>query len=235
MILVLASRSDDSARSLVDRWESHGARLLVPEGLSVVGWHHRSFAMSSSRAVLDGVGVNITEIRGVLVRLPSVVPSDLPHIRAEDRLYVAAEMTAFLVAWLASLPCPVLNRPTPTSLAGPSFRQEQWVKSAASAGVPAATVRRTTEGYAPHSSPTTTGVVVVGNDCLGAVSTALAERARKVALSAGVSLLNAYFTGPPDDPIFISADVWVDLYDPFITDAVLSLLLRGGAERQEVS
>src|SRR5262245_34157967 len=125
MILVLASRSDENARSLVDRWESHGARLLVPECLSVVGWRHRGSARPSSRAVLGGVPVNGAEIRGVLSRLPSVMPSDLLHICAEDRAYVAAEMTAFLVAWLASLPCPVLNRPTPTSLAGPLLRQEQ--------------------------------------------------------------------------------------------------------------
>jgi hypothetical protein len=236
MILVLASQSDDAARSLVERWSSHDARLLVPEDMSMVGWRHRPCALSSSRGVVGGIVVPLAELRGVLVRVPSVTPSDLPHIRGEDRAYVAAEMTAFLMAWLPSLPCPVLNRPTPTSLAGPSFRPEQWVHAAASAGVPVAAMRRTIGGYAPplHPPESTSTVVVVGDACLGAPSAAVADRAREVARRAQVSLLNTYFAGPPDAPVFVGADVWVSLGDPTVTDAVLALLQSGQARCREV-
>src|SRR5262249_49511904 len=126
----------------------------------------------------------------------------------------------------------------PTCLAGPSFRQEQWVQRAASAGVPVTAVqRRTAAGAALTASaaPRLAPVVVVGDDCIGPVSPVLEERAQKVARRAGVSLLHAYFPGPPEAPVFLGADVWVDLYQPSITDAVLSLLLRGGTPQKEVS
>jgi hypothetical protein len=40
MLVVVASRYDETARSLVDRWAKQEARLLTCEDLSVVGWRH---------------------------------------------------------------------------------------------------------------------------------------------------------------------------------------------------
>jgi hypothetical protein len=105
---------------------------------------------------------------------------------------------------------------------------------AASAGVPVASVHRTHNGYASLAAPHRTQVVVVGNRCLHASSAALAERALRVARTANVSLLNTYFSGSADDPVFLGADVWVDLYEPRVSEAVLALLAKGEEPRAEV-
>jgi hypothetical protein len=59
----------------------------------------------------------------------------LSWIAADDRSYAMAEVNAFLVAWLSSLTCPVLNRPTATSLCGPGWSQTHWRIAAARARV----------------------------------------------------------------------------------------------------
>ena len=61
--------------------------------------------------VVDGRIVRCQKIAGVLTRLPYVYEREVHHIALDDRQYVAAEMGAFLTAWLASLACPILNRP----------------------------------------------------------------------------------------------------------------------------
>ena len=236
MILVLANRKDAAATALVDRWQHLGARLVVPEMLSSMGFHYRSGAPGSPKAVVGGVHFVDTEIRAVLVRMHAVMSSDVPHIRAEDREYVAAEMTAFLLAWLSALSCPVLGRPTPTSLSGPAHRVEQWIHEAAKAGVPVRPARRSTRGLGLTNEwpELTAAVTVVGDDCIGATTDALAERARAVARVTGARLLDMYFEGSADDPVLFHADSWVDLDNPDIESAVLSLLLGTGTKGQEV-
>ncbi|UQA59903.1 hypothetical protein [Polyangium aurulentum] len=236
MIVVLASRSDEASRGLVDRWSSHGARLLLPDDLSVVGWRHGAGSVSGARAIVGGDPVPIEAIQAVLVRMACVAPVDLPHIRPDERIYVAAEMTAFLLAWLTSLPCPVYNRPTATGLMGPVFRPEQWIQVAAHCGIPVTTVRRTGAGYAAPTHPPESikTVVVVGETCLRAPSEAARARALAVARSAGASLLDVHFQGPAADPVCVGADVWLDVGDPIIADALLALLQSGRAPAQEV-
>jgi hypothetical protein len=237
MILVLASSYDDAARSLVKQWSSHGARLLCPDDLCVVGWRHGVGSTSGARAIADGVPVPLEDLRGVLVRLPAVTPFDLPLIHCDERAYVSAEMTAFLLAWLHGLPCPVLNRPTPVCLMGPAMRPEQWVHTAADSGLPVVAVRRTTSGYGPplHPPASTTVVTVVGDQCVGATSEIAARRALMVARRAGASVLSTYFAGPAEDPVFLGADLWIDLQNHLITDAALALLHGSKAKEQEVS
>jgi len=70
------------------------------------------------------------------MRTRRVWPSELPHIDANDRDYVASEMTAFLAALISELPCMVLNRPAANSLWGPPFTAEYWWRAAARAGFP---------------------------------------------------------------------------------------------------
>lgn len=232
MILVLANQDDAVARSLVDQWADYDARLVVPQDLSVVGWRYRSGSLGGSRAMVEGAPVPIEDVHAVLVRAPCVMNADLRHIQAADRDYVATEMTSFLLAWLTSLDCPVINRPTPYCLQGPAFRTEQWIHLAARAGVPVTTVRRTTaKAGAPHQFGSTV-VTVVGDESIGATTDALDDYARRIARAADASVLNTYFTGPPEAPVFTGADVWVDLEDPVINDAVLSLLV--GEEAEEV-
>jgi hypothetical protein len=142
VLVVVGSRHDPGAREIVKQWENSGAALLSCEDLSSPGWRYCPTDRRASRAVIGKRVVPDKDIRGVLVRRPQVVQQELPYIAAADREFVAAEMTAFLLAWLSHLPCPVLNRPRGTSLCGPNWRPEQWTHAAAMIGIPVEPVRR---------------------------------------------------------------------------------------------
>ncbi|HVO25671.1 MAG TPA: hypothetical protein VMW56_18785 [Candidatus Margulisiibacteriota bacterium] len=152
MLLVLASRSDASAATLVRRWRGHGARLLTCEDLSRRGWVWNPDVPDDGSLVLQEECVSLRSIRGVVSLLPSVAPSELPQIVAEEREYVASEMMAFLVAWLSSLRCRVINRPTPLCLTGPRLHHEQWLREAVRAGLSIHPTSRRVLSFAQRSA-----------------------------------------------------------------------------------
>lgn len=231
---MLASRFDESAARLAARWRARGARLLTPEGLSVRGWCHESDAQHRSVAVIDGELVPVRSIEGVLTRLSAVSEEELPHIVVEERAYVSSEMTAFLLAWLSSLECPVLNRPTATSLSGPSWSQEKWAREAAGAGLPIRPVRRVARRFAaagavdasPECLQPAHGelhhvTVVAGRSFGSEVGEETKERARKVAEAANVELLTATFLCDGASAAFVGGSPWVDVDRPEVADAIL--------------
>jgi hypothetical protein len=136
--------------------------------------------------VIAGQRTPVRAIRGVLTRLPAVFAADLPHIAAADRAYVAEEMSAFLLAWLSALRCPVVNRPVPPSLAGPNWRQAQWIHAAVRAGL-RAPLPCPRDSDAESESDAQTVIVLAGR-CLGAVEPSLAGRVTRLAALAGVNL-----------------------------------------------
>lgn len=212
MLLILASGMDEASASLAIRWRAAQARLLTPAHLSSAGWIYRLPASGDSVAVVGGVVLNAEEITGVLTRLPHITEMDLLHIALEDRAYVAAEMEAFLTAWLGSLECPVINRPSPGSLCGPDWRSGQWVNRAARLGIPVVPVEGNTEhaGDSEALDPAAEGgttVVVVGGRVFGDVDPRLSMQAARLAGSAGVELLQVRFTGPDVEAAFIGADL----------------------------
>jgi hypothetical protein len=221
MILVLASRHDQGARRAVAAWEADGARLLMAEDLSLPGWQYSPLQPGRSVAMVGGDRVTADEIEAVLIRLPAVVGDELPGIVSEDRDYVAAEMTAFLVAWLSSLECRVVNRPTPTCLMGPSWRPEQWSLAAAQAGMPVRPVRRLAAANLDQSTTEVevgSDLTLIGEHCVGVATDQLRAQIRRLADAAGVDLLRVHLI----DGAFAAADIWPDLEDP-----VLSECLRG--------
>jgi hypothetical protein len=227
VLVVVASRQDEAARSLVTRWTAHDARLLTCEDLSRPGWRYDPEASHLATAVVGGRRVRCREISGVLTRLACVGEWDLEHIAAVDRAYVAAEMTAFLLAWLSGLTCPVVNRPTPLCLSGPNWRPEQWTHAAAGLGIPIRSVdrrvaRRSAEvsPVGAASSPTT--VTVVGSRCLGTEEEILRVQARRLAEAAGVSLLGVRFGGRDGEYTFLGADLWPDPSTDEVAGGVLA-------------
>jgi hypothetical protein len=184
VLAVLASKLDPSARGLVAGWASAGAALLSAADLTTEGWVFHVADPGGGTAVIDGQRVAVQELRAVVTRRPAVVKEELVWVDPADRAYVAAEANAFLVAWLDAIPCPVVNRPTPTSLAGPAWGQLHWAVAAARAGV-----RWTMdEPSASHD------VVVCGEACVGAYSPAEAADSRMLAREAGVELLGVRFS-----------------------------------------
>src|SRR5438552_16797680 len=118
MLLIVAQQNDLAAKSLAERWRFRGTALLTARDLSVPSWKFDMPVQGPSRLIADGGAFSSSDIAGVLTRLSAVPDIELEHVAAEDRSYVSAEMTAFLLAWLSSLECPVLNRPTPGGLCG---------------------------------------------------------------------------------------------------------------------
>lgn len=232
MLLVLASRYDVPARKLVQRWAEHGAALVTPDDLCAPGWRYDDGPAEDLRAVAGDVPLRAADLHGVYVRLPAVTEAELPLIRGEERAYVAAELTAFLLAWLTRLPCPVINRPRANSLAGPAWRPEQWLHAATREGLPVIPLSRSTSEpgtYAPSEAPARPGmqVTVVGRTCLGDASPEGRESALRLARASEVEVLAVQLAGSWHAPAIAGAHVFPDPCDPAVADALLSLLLEG--------
>lgn len=232
MLLLLAHPHDTTVPALLKRWAGTDAVLLTCAELSQVGWQ-LGVGTSASCAVVAGKPTPIGRITGVLTRLSGITANELPHIAAADRGYVAAEMTAFLMAWLHGLPCPVLNRPGPGCLMGPSHQPAWWLHAAANAGLSVRPIRHPiklqAEAPAPANAATRASVTVVGQKAHGAVDPALLEAASKLAAATGVGLLQVHFSHEAAGAEVLGADLWPDLLAPGIAEAVLAHFEGGRA------
>jgi hypothetical protein len=226
-IVMIASRADRSAREFVERYAAAGVRLMTPEDLSVVGWRHRPGTSDTSTAIVAGRPLAPDDITGVITRLAFVAEYDLDYIVPADRTYVAAEMTALLRCWLAELPCPILNPPTPNCLSGPYWSHAKWVFTAGRLGLPITPVcRRLTRSTAMAAlsevQTTALPVTVVGSRCFGEVHPALGQQARQLADAAGVDLLTVYFSGSEPGSQFVRADLWPDMAQDEVANAIFA-------------
>jgi hypothetical protein len=221
MIVVVGSQFDAAARAIVDRWPGGEARLLTADDLTVAGWRWSADADARAVAVVSGQRIDSDSIRGVLTRRPAVLPLELTAIADADRSYVAAETTAFLVAWLSSLSCPVLNRPCGSSLWGPNWTIDRWLITAAGLGIAVRPFRRTVPAVAPASTDVliepVTRVVVVGSEVVGDIDERRADAAMRLARAAGIDLLEARFCGAE----LVAATTCPDLMDPATLAAVV--------------
>ena len=233
-IVVVAGEADTEARALCARLPGLDLRLMTPADLSRGGWEFRPFAAGGT-AVADGEELATDDICAALVRLPWVSEHDLPRIDAADRAYASAEMTAFLTAWLSSLRCPVLNRPTTTCLAGPLWRPERWARLAASIGLPVEPVRRRA-GTGPRPgrpavlAPGAVVATVAGSRCIGVDEPAVAARLVRLARMAGASVLTVHLSGGDRAGRLLAASPWPDLSVDDVLDAVLGLAGVGAPE-----
>jgi hypothetical protein len=172
------------------------------------------------------------DIRGVLVRRPWLLQQELTHIAPEDREFVAAEMNAFLLAWLSQLSCRVLNRPRGASLCGPNWRPQQWALAAASVGFQVEPTRwqvpadaKTSVKETPKQNRRLIEATVVSTRCLGDVNDDQAASAKRLAAKAGVALLAVWFAPCKGGSRFVTANPMPSLKDPDVADAVCEYLL----------
>lgn len=239
MLLVLASRFDREARSLVEEWQGDRVRVLTCDGLSRRGWVYEPSAIERSVAVIDDEAVPVPSISGVYTRLAAVSEADLPHVVATERSYVASEMTAFLLAWLSALPCRVINRPTPLSLVGPAWRPEQWTHAARRAGLATPNLRRIApalrdgasvgapaahpmaESIVPNVSVVTVADKYFADEGIDADTIA---NVRALAAIAGVELLTTTFARTTRGLVFAAAAPSVDVTRPEVRDALQAQL-----------
>lgn len=214
MLLVLADRGDWRGPFLCEQWASAEARLMTPDDLQRPGWRHEPARPLEGVAVAGGEPLAVASITGVCTLLPCVVASELPSIRAEDRGYAAAEMTAFLCAWLSVLPRPVLNPPTPACLCGPAWSPLRWLRVASEASLP--TVNAPPEWTLP--------VTVVGSRAFGAQSARQRDLAIQLASRTRVPLLRVLLDGSTSAPAVAGADLWIDPRLDGVSDAIADLV-----------
>ena len=222
MIVVVASAYDVRALRIVDHWGSQCAAILSAEDLCMPGWVLQVPPGQRITAVIGGRTIPAKQIRGILTLRPCIFPEELQNIQSAHRKYVAAELNAFLLAWLTAQSCPVLNRPTACCLAGPNWRPEQWTHAAARLGIPAQTRRHVPNENAVPIAGETLEVIAVGERCFGCGDSILRDRTLKLAQAAGVGLLSVRFSA--DRSRFLSASVWPSFTDPAVLEAVRQLL-----------
>jgi hypothetical protein len=98
--------------------------------------HRLTSTESEARFELaDGMTLRTPGLRGIVNRLTSLPTAHLAGAAAVERDYAAAELHAFLLGWLASLDCPLLNPPAPENLAGPSHSNLSTLHFAALSGL----------------------------------------------------------------------------------------------------
>jgi hypothetical protein len=218
--LLLAHAHDLAARELAARWgdaavlltpaELHGERLLLQ--LDHTG---------DARADMP----SRREVTSVLSRLGGVGPEDLRHVDPQDRTYAAAELDAFLRAWLTAWTGPVANRPSTTCLNGPGWRPEQWVAAVAARGLAVRPVRRAVARDAvpdrhPPEPVTQTRVTVVGDRWFGPVDDARGSSLCALARAAGCTILETLLDGD----VVVRVSAWADLASPDVVDALAQYL-----------
>ncbi|NMO55187.1 hypothetical protein HH310_28880 [Actinoplanes sp. TBRC 11911] len=203
MRLILAHSDDAAARRLASLW-GDDALLLTPALLCAermtltVDRRGRAAASLPSRPA----------VRAIVCRLGGVRCGDLSHVDSRDAAYAAAELDAFLRAFLAAWPGPVVNRPSDTCLNGPGWRPAQWAAALAVA-------------HPPQSAAGGGEVTVVGERWFGAVSDELGWALAAFAKASGCTLLRASISaaGTVD-----TADAWPDVSAPPVAEALRGLL-----------
>ena len=211
MWLVLAHASDRTARELTERWP-HGCRLVTPADVCAEDWAPEidDAAAGPSGAALPGA------VRGVITRLGGIGSADLVGVHVTDCGYAAAELAAFLLAWLDDCPVPVISRPEPGSLNGPAWSAAQWTLAAHRAGLAVLPLRL---GSSPESAGDSPGagadgvpsdgvtVTVIGDRVIGDVHPRLSQGAARLARAAGTRLLGVTFDGREVGSRFAGASV----------------------------
>ena len=198
MILVLASHHDQAARALVERWPVGGAVLMTCQDFLTEGWAFFPKSPEDSVAVAGGRKIRCDSVGGVLTLRPCVLEQELTGIDPRDRQYCCGEINAFLIAWLSSLPCAVLNRPTATSLSGPNWSPERWVLEAGRLGIPVEARTRSVPAAASgeaarEAESPVQHVCMLGGRALSGADPILEEWTARLAKRAGVELLETRF------------------------------------------
>lgn len=182
MIAIVASRRDAEAVALAEAWR---ARLIDAADLCRPGWSFDVAAPGDGTCVVAGEPVRVAELTGVLTRRPAVLAAELVEIAADDRDYAAAEIQAFLTAWLAALPCRVVNRPSARSLSGPAWTSTHWEAAARRAGL----------AWDPRARGDHHDVHACGDRCFGERADDELDAVRRLAREADVHLLAVRFVG----------------------------------------
>jgi len=137
---VLAERGDADAELLaaeIERRDPAVALVWADELLLDSRFTHRvgPDGVEAELRCARGRRFDAASLRGVACRIEQALPPQFATAAEADREYAAIESQALLLSWLAGLPCPVLNRPSPRGLSGPGLAPLEWLPLAAAHGL----------------------------------------------------------------------------------------------------
>jgi hypothetical protein len=217
MILLILPRGARRQLGLAppDAPAGRAVAVLEPSGLSAPGWAHDPDRPEEDRLVLDGEICPARRLAAVITALDAVVPADLPHVRAGDRGFVAAEMTAFLRSWLQTLACPVLDPPTALALSGAAGDRATWSRATALLAV---ADRQATAVPVLR----TRAVTVIGGRVVGPAPAPAAATALSLVRAAGVTAARLTLTDDAHEPALYAAAPWWCAPSPAALRALLA-------------
>jgi hypothetical protein len=205
--LILGDDADPCLRWAADGLVGRGlapVKLLTAARLGPgLRWEHRVGVTGGTVEVTlgDGELIRSSHLRGVLNRLgaPPGWPL-LDRVHVQDRDYVRQELAAFFLSWLASLPQPMLNRPTPQGLAGAWRHPAEWVLLAAKAGLRTTPYRASNRArpdaaagraqrLGVRTGAAATKVLVIGGQAVGTAPPAILSACRRLGVLSGTALL----------------------------------------------
>lgn len=129
-ICILCSPQDKHALwlALQLRAREWQVEFILPEELLINSSLQLRISTDNTESIFQNArGVILThKLNGVINRLYALPPLSCESGNEVDALYLEEEWRAALVAWLAELACPVLNRPTGTSLQGTVRGDAYW-------------------------------------------------------------------------------------------------------------
>lgn len=217
--LLLIGRPDDALVRTLRQQAPHRLAHASIADLSRAGWRYESGRPDRASACAGDRVIPAARIAAVVCRIALVLPTDLLHVRGDDRAYVAAEMNAFLRAWLAQFTGVRFNEPTWVSLAGPAWHPLQWTWFVARLGVPVAASSTPSTDVVQIERETLTATIVRG-EVFGLSDPTLVEYALRIARAAKSELLAVTFVRDRDWK-FLSADPC-----PALDSASVAALLR---------
>jgi hypothetical protein len=213
VLLIIANAYDNPARALSRLCRDEPTLLLTPRDLSREGWQYHVGSIDQGWVVASGTRIRTRDIRGVVTRLAWIDPRELEHIVREEREYVAAEMSAVLLAWISELRCRVVNRPSTTCLCGPGWSIAEWETAAVRAGI--AVMRDKARGG------DTVPITIAGNEILGPAPADLKGGLVRLAQLAGVEFVTVHLNAR--EPALERVDLWPDVSDSTTAGALLKL------------
>jgi hypothetical protein len=231
MLLVLCSRADRAALDFAKRHANDGVRAVTCADVSRPGWK-----IALRRGVDGAIGATLAagfsdgrvggdQIDGVITRLGHVSEAELGHVVPEDRPYIAAEMQAFLFAFLNALACRKVNRPSLGCLYAPHLRASEWKRLARGLGLAVDDSASVTVGV-------TTGalidITVAGEHVWGDASAPLREATQRLALAADVTYLRARYAVTSRDARLWGADAYPRLESEDVGSALIRCCHDGG-------
>jgi len=228
MILILTSVADTHAASFAAELPS--AFVLTCHELAQTPIRLHPAQFPNSTLSLGGRTIHLTEITAVLNLLPAVVANEFPELPEAERAAQAAAFRVLLAYLQSSLPCTVVNRPSPVSMTGTVPNAPAWFAAAAAAGIPLARLRASSDGKGLLGGRgPAIGVTYLGGRIVAASGTAADEYTPALARMCRLEYLRAVYRQEDSGIRFLGADSYPDIRTPATRAALRDYFLRRAA------